>query len=72
MKFRNYKDQQINKILNEAEVGVPIAKLSQQYGLIKVLSIKAIYGDLDVSKLKRLMKLEEENRQFLMLHFNSV
>ena len=32
MKGKKYSDQQIIKIINEAEAGVPVVELSQQYG----------------------------------------
>lgn len=65
MKRKRYTEQQIIKILNEAEAGIPVAELSRRYGFSQsaFYKWKAKYGGLDVSQLKRLKELEEENRK---------
>lgn len=70
MKRNRYSEQQIVKILNEAEAGVPVAELSRQYGFSQsaFYKWKAKYGGLDVSQLKRLKELEEENRKLKQMY----
>lgn len=65
MKRKRYTEQQIVKILNEAEAGVSVAELSRQYGFSQsaFYKWKAKYGGMDASQLKRLKELEEENRK---------
>jgi len=70
MKRNKYSEQQIVKILNEAEAGLPVAELSRQYGFSQsaFYKWKAKYGGLDVSQLKRLKELEEENRKLKQMY----
>lgn len=70
MKRKTYNEQQIVKILNEAEAGVPVAELSRQYGFSQsaFYKWKAKYGGMDVSQLKRLKELEEENQKLKQMY----
>jgi len=70
MKRKTYSEAQIIKILKEAEAGVPVADLSRQYGFSQsaFYKWKAKYGGLDVSQLKRLKELEEENRKLKQMY----
>lgn len=70
MKRKTYSEAQIIKILKEAEAGVPVADLSRQYGFSQsaFYKWKAKYGGLDVSHLKRLKELEEENRKLKQMY----
>jgi putative transposase len=70
MKRKTYTEQQIIKILNEAEAGVPVTDLSRQYGFSQsaFYKWKAKYGGLDVSQLNRLKELEEENRKLKQMY----
>ncbi len=65
MKKSRFTETQILKILKEAEVGVPVANLSREYGFGKstFYKWKAKYGGLDASALRRMKELEEENRR---------
>ena len=65
MKRKRYSEQQIVKILKKAEAGVPVADLSREYGFSQsaFYKWKAKYGGMEVSQLKRLKELEEENRK---------
>ena len=65
MKRKRYTEQQIVNILNEAEAGIPVAELSRQHGFSQsaFYKWKAKYGGMDISQLKRLKALEEENRK---------
>jgi len=51
MKRKTYTEQQIIKILNEAEAGVSVMELSRQYGFSQsaFYKWKAKYGGLNVS-----------------------
>jgi len=70
MKRKTYSEQQIVKILKEAEAGVPVAELSRQYGFSQsaFYKWKAKYGGMDASQLKRLKELEEENRKLKQMY----
>jgi len=70
MKKKRYSEQQIIKILREAEAGVPVADLSREYGFSQsaFYKWKAKYGGMEVSQLKRLKELEEENRKLKQMY----
>ena len=55
MKRSTYSEQQIVKILKEAEAGVSVEALSRQYGFGKstFYKWKAKYGGMETSDLKR-------------------
>jgi putative transposase len=65
MKKSKYTESQIVNILKESEAGVPLEELSRQHGFSKATFYKwkAKYSGMDVSTLKRLRELEEENRR---------
>ena len=65
MKRKRYSEDQIIQILKEAERGLPVAELGRKYGVSEqtVYRWKSKYGGLEVSELKRLKQLEEENRR---------
>ncbi len=70
MKKKRYTEQQIVKILKEAETGVPVADLSRKHGFSQsaFYKWKAKYGGLEVSQLKHLKTLEEENRRLKQMY----
>ncbi len=70
MKRKKYSEQQIVKILNEAEAGIAVAELSRQYGFSQsaFYKWKAKYGGMDVSQLKRLKELEAENSKLKQMY----
>ncbi len=72
MKGTRYTEQQIVKILKEAEAGVPVTDLSRQHGFSKssYYKWKAKYGGMDASGLRRLKELEEENRKLKQMFAN--
>lgn len=70
MKKSRFAESQIVTILKEAEAGVPLEELSRQHGFSKTTYYKwkAKYSGMDVSTLKRLRELEEENRRLKQMY----
>jgi putative transposase len=70
MKKKRFSEAQIVKVLKEAESGVPVAELSRQHGFSKssFYQWKAKYAGMDVSSLRRLKELEEENRRLKQMY----
>ena len=70
MKKSKFSESQIVNILKEAEAGVSLEELSRQHGLSKATFYKwkAKYGGMEVSALKRLKELEEENRRLKQMY----
>lgn len=70
MKKSRYSESQIVNILKEAEAGIGLEELSRQHGFSKATYYKwkALYGGMDVSSLKRLKELEEENRRLKQMY----
>ena len=65
MKKSRFSETLVVKIPKESEAGVAVDELSRRHGFSKstFYKWKAKYGGLDVSQLKRLKELEEENRK---------
>ena len=70
MKRKKYTEQQIVKILKEAEAGIPVVELSRQYGFSQsaFYKWKKKYGGMDMPQLRRLKELEEENRKLKQMY----
>ena len=70
MKQSKFTESQIIKIVNEADAGVPVPDLCRQHGISTSTFYKwrAKYGGLDVSQLKRLRELEDENRRLKQMY----
>ena len=70
MKKSKFSESQIVNILKEAEAGVSLEELSHQHGFSKATFYKwkAKYGGMEVSALKRLKELEEENRRLKQMY----
>ena len=57
-------------ILKQAESGVPVAQLCREHGMSSATfyNWRAKYGGMDVSMMKRLKELEEENRRLKKMY----
>jgi putative transposase len=63
MKRKNWPVEKITRILQEAEVGIPVAELCRKHGMSDATYYKwkKKYGGMTVSEAKRLKEIEEEN-----------
>lgn len=67
---KRFIESEIIKILKIGESGVPVPDLCRQNGIGQstYYKWKAKYGGLDLSELKRLKQLEEENRRLKKMY----
>ena len=65
MKRRRYSEEQVVRILGEVGGGKSIAAVCREYGVSEqtVYRWRSKYGDLEVSEVRRIKELEEENRR---------
>ena len=65
MKGKRFTEEQIIKILQEAESGLSIADVCRKYNCSEqsFYRWKAKYGGMEVSEAKRLKELERENAE---------
>ena len=65
MTRKRYTEEQIVAILKEGQAGIPTAELCRKYGISEptIYNWKSKYGGLEVSELRRLKALEDENRR---------
>ena len=70
MQKPRYTERQIFQVLKEAEAGVPVPELCRKYGMSNASFYKwrAKYGGMDVSSMKRLKELEEENARLMKMY----
>jgi putative transposase len=70
MKKPRFKESQIFQVLKEAEAGVPVPELCRKYGMSNASFYKwrAKYGGMDVSSMKRMKELEEENARLKKMY----
>jgi putative transposase len=65
MKRKRYSEEQIIRILKEAESGVPVREVVRKHGIAEgtYYRWKSKFGGMEISDAKRLKALEEENRR---------
>jgi len=70
MKRSRYSESQIISILKEAESGIPMAELCREHGMSDATfyNWRPKYGGMDVSMMKRMKELEEENRRLKKMY----
>ena len=70
MKKSRYTDSQIMAILKQNEQGISVPELCREYGMSSAQFYKwrAKFGGMDVSMIKRLKELEEENRRLKKMY----
>lgn len=70
MKKPRFKETQIFQVLKEADAGVPIAELCRKHGMSNASFYKwrAKYGGMDVSSMKRMKELEDENSRLKKMY----
>ena len=63
MKGKRYTEEQIIKILRDAEAGAPVAEVCRKHGVSEwsFYRWRQKYGGMTVSDAKRLRTLQEEN-----------
>jgi putative transposase len=63
MKRKRYSDEQIVQVLRESEAGAKTTDICRKYGMSEpsFYKWKSRYSGMDVSMLKKLKSLEEEN-----------
>lgn len=69
MKRTRYSEEQIIKILKQAEAGRAVKEIVREYGIAEgtFYRWKAKYGGMEVNEAKRLRELEAENRKLKQL-----
>jgi putative transposase len=70
MKHTRFSENQIIRILKEAEAGLPVTDLCRRYGFSRssFYKWKAKYGGMEASDLRRLRELEEENQRLKQMY----
>ena len=70
MKKSRYSGSRILAILKQAEAGTPIPALCREHGMSNASFYKwrAKFGGMDVSMMKRMKELEDENRRLKKMY----
>ena len=70
MKKSKFSESQIIGILKEAEAGVPVPQLCRDHGISSATFYKwrSKYGGMDMSMMKYVKELEEENRRLKKMY----
>jgi putative transposase len=69
MKRKRYTEEQIIRVLKEAEAGMKVKEICRMHGMSENTFYKwrAKYGGMQVNEAKRLRELEDENRRLKKL-----
>jgi putative transposase len=69
MRKSRHTEEQIIKVLNEVEAGAKVQEVTRKFGITEATFYrwKSKYGGLEVSDVKRLKGLEDENRKLKTL-----
>jgi putative transposase len=70
MKKSRFFDSQIMAILKQAESGMPMPEICREHGMSSASFYKwrAKFGGMDTSMIKRMKKLEDENRRLKKMY----
>ena len=73
MKKPRFSESKIFQIHKEAESGVPVPELCRKHGFSNAsfYNWRSKYGGMDVSNMRRLKELEEENRRLKKMYAES-
>lgn len=65
MKGSRFNEEQIIGVLKEAEAGAKVSELCRRHGISDATfyTWRSKYGGLEISEVRRLRQLEEENRR---------
>jgi putative transposase len=70
MKKSKFSESKIFQVLKEAESGVPVPELCRKYGFSNAsfYNWRSKYGGMQVSDMRRLKELEDENRRLKKMY----
>ena len=65
MKRARFSEEQIIEVLKEAEAGAKVSELCRRHGISDATfyTWRSKYGGLEISEMRRLRQLEDENRR---------
>jgi putative transposase len=65
MKRARFSEEQIIEVLKEVEAGAKVGELCRRHGISDATfyTWRSKYGGLEISEMRRLRQLEEENRR---------
>ena len=70
MKRSRFTETHIFSILNEVDAGLSVKEVSRKHGMSDATFYKwcSKYGGMDISMMKRMKELEEENRRLKKMY----